>query len=169
MSVNKIKVLMIDSWVGDGNEYALHICNALKEAGIEESVANEFIAARADLKPDQIVEEVELKASATAAENKTLFGYIGAWDQYRISHNKITGFMRSNSTPDFSYWHLARNFASRPTLNSDFVTMDGEYATNPDMKRIFAVQDEQSFIVEIGNILKCARPMPFLARPGGLG
>ncbi len=36
MSVNKIKVLMIDSWVGEeGNNYALHLCKALKTAGID--------------------------------------------------------------------------------------------------------------------------------------
>ena len=36
MSVNKIKVIMIDSWVGkDGNDYALHLCKALKKAGID--------------------------------------------------------------------------------------------------------------------------------------
>ena len=36
MSVNKIKVIMIDSWVGkDGNDYALHLCKALKMAGID--------------------------------------------------------------------------------------------------------------------------------------
>lgn len=117
---------------------------------------------------DQIIEEVELKASATGSENTTLFGYIGAWDQYRISHNKVTGYMRSGSSPDFSYWHLARNFTSRPALNSDFIEMDGIYSSNPSMKRIFAVQDEQSFVVEVGNILKVARPLPFVARPGGL-
>ena len=39
MSVSKIKVLMIDSWVGeDGNDYALHLCKALKKAGIDISL-----------------------------------------------------------------------------------------------------------------------------------
>ena len=36
MSVNSIKVLMIDSWVGDGgNDYALLLCKALKNVGID--------------------------------------------------------------------------------------------------------------------------------------
>jgi len=39
MSVRKIKVLMIDSWVEkNGNYYALHLCKALKEAGIDISL-----------------------------------------------------------------------------------------------------------------------------------
>ena len=38
MSINKIKVLMIDSWVGEGNEYALYICKELKKAGIDISL-----------------------------------------------------------------------------------------------------------------------------------
>ena len=36
--MNKIKVLMIDSWVGEGNEYALYICKELKKAGIDISL-----------------------------------------------------------------------------------------------------------------------------------
>jgi glycosyltransferase involved in cell wall biosynthesis len=37
--MNKIKVLMIDSWVGkDGNDYALHLCKSLKKAGIDISL-----------------------------------------------------------------------------------------------------------------------------------
>jgi D-inositol-3-phosphate glycosyltransferase len=36
MGANKIKVLMIDSWVGEnGNDYALYLCDALKKAGID--------------------------------------------------------------------------------------------------------------------------------------
>lgn len=38
MNVSKIKVLMIDSWVGEGNEYALYICKELKKAGIDISL-----------------------------------------------------------------------------------------------------------------------------------
>lgn len=39
MSENKIKVLMVDSWVGkDGNDYALHLCKALKKAGTDISL-----------------------------------------------------------------------------------------------------------------------------------
>ncbi len=39
MSVNNIKVLMIDSWVEkDGNDYALLLCKAVKKAGIDISL-----------------------------------------------------------------------------------------------------------------------------------
>lgn len=39
MSASKIKVLMIDSWVEkNGNYYALHLCKALKEVGIDISL-----------------------------------------------------------------------------------------------------------------------------------
>lgn len=38
MSNSKIKVLMIDSWVGEGNEYALYICKELKKAGVDISL-----------------------------------------------------------------------------------------------------------------------------------
>ncbi|KAB2845113.1 MAG: glycosyltransferase family 4 protein [Ignavibacteriales bacterium] len=38
MSLSKIKILMIDSWVGEGNEYALYICKELKKAGVNISL-----------------------------------------------------------------------------------------------------------------------------------
>ena len=39
MSANEIKVLMIDSWVGEsGNDYALYLCEALKKVGIDISL-----------------------------------------------------------------------------------------------------------------------------------
>lgn len=117
---------------------------------------------------DQAIEEVELKASNTGSENSNILGYIGAWDEMRSSKNIVTGYFRSNSSPDFSHWTLARNFTSRPAFNSDLVEMKGTYAADPSMKRIFAVQDEYSFLVQVGNNIRAILPLPAYARPGGL-
>lgn len=115
---------------------------------------------------DQAIEEVELKASATGAENVTIFGYIGAWDQYRSRPNRVCGYFRRNEA--FEHWVLAREFTSRPALNSDFATMKGTYALDPNMKRPFVVADEYSFLCQIGNNIRAILPIPQYARPGGI-
>jgi hypothetical protein len=117
---------------------------------------------------DQGVEEVELKAAATGSHNTTVLGYIGAWDHLRSSWNKVTGYFRTGSSPDFSMWNLARYFSSRPALNSDFLQMKGTYAGDPYMKRCFTVQDEYSFLIQTHNTIRALRPMSKYASPGGL-
>lgn len=109
---------------------------------------------------------MEIKASSTGSENSTIFGYIGAWDQYRSRPNRVTGYFRRNEV--FEHWVLAREFTSRPALNSAFLTMTGTYAGDPNMKRIFVVQDEYSFLIQVGNNIRAILPLPQYARPGGL-
>lgn len=115
---------------------------------------------------DQAIEEVELKASSTGSENETIFGYIGSWDQYRSRPNRVCGYFRRNEA--YEHWVLAREFTSRPALNSDFLQIKGTYAADPNMKRIFTVKDEYSFLCHVGNNIRAIMPLPQYARPGGL-
>lgn len=118
---------------------------------------------------DQAIEEVELRATSTGSHNTTIFGYIGAWDHYRVANSKVTGYFRPGSSPDFSHWHLGRDLSgSRPALNTAFVEMGGSYAKDPTMKRIFVTEDEYSFMLQVGLNLRAIQPMPQYARPGGL-
>ena len=80
---------------------------------------------------EQAIERCELYATNVEAENKTLFGYQGRYDELRFKRNQVCGLMRTS----LNYWHLGREFASPPLLNSSFVEC------NPST-RIFAVQDE---------------------------
>lgn len=92
-----------------------------------------------------------------ATHNQTVFGYQGRYDEYRTKKSMVCGQMRST----LDYWHLGRKFADVSTveLNSSFVTCDPS-------KRIFAVQDEDGFIINFGNIVRAVRPMPIKAEPG---
>lgn len=49
-----------------------------------------------------------------------VFGYNDRYDEYRRSESSIAGSFRST----LNYWHMARIFASDPTLNGTFVTCD---------------------------------------------
>lgn len=104
---------------------------------------------------EQEVLRGELYATAVEADNKTVFGFQGRFDEMRYKPNLVVGEMRTV----FDYWHLAREFAGAPLLNDSFVKC------NPD-KRIFAVQNVPGFIVQFGNIIKALRPLPMVAEPG---
>jgi len=92
-----------------------------------------------------------------APENTKIFGYQGQYDEMRVKHDMVCGMMRDT----LDYWHLSRKFINKPLLTQAFLEVNPE-AT----KRIFAVQDEDPFIINVGNIIKAVRPMPAYATPG---
>lgn len=104
---------------------------------------------------EQAIERAEIYASAVEAENLTVFGYQGRYDEMRIKQNMVCGQMRDT----FDYWHLGRQFSSAPTLDSTFLTCTPS-------KRIFAAESEPGLIVSHGNIIKAIRPLPISAEPG---
>jgi len=104
---------------------------------------------------EQAIERAEIFASGVEAENRTIFGYQGRYDEMRVKRNMVCGQMRDT----FDYWHIGRQFASAPLLNSEFLTCV------PD-KRIFADQADPGLIISIGNKVKAIRPMPVIAEPG---
>lgn len=104
---------------------------------------------------EQPILQAEIFTSTVEAENKTIFGYVGQYDECRYKPNTIAGLMRT----DFDFWHLARIFSSAPTLDDTFLKC------NPD-KRIFAVPSEPGFVIHHGNLIKAIRPIPQIAAPG---
>lgn len=104
---------------------------------------------------EQAIENAEIFATDVAAENTGIFGYQGRFNEMRYKPDMVCGDMRDT----FDYWHLGRVFASAPALNGTFVTSDPS-------KRIFAVQDEPGFVLNLGNQLRVVRPLPMIAEPG---
>lgn len=106
---------------------------------------------------EQAIERVEIYATAVEAENKTLFGYQGRYDEMRFKRNMVCSDMRDT----FDYWHLGRKFITPPLLNASFITCDPA-----STKRIFAVPSEPGLIVNFGNLIKAVRPLPIQSTPG---
>lgn len=104
---------------------------------------------------EQAIEGAEIYASATPADNITVFGYQGRYDEMRYKPNLVCGQMRDT----YDYWHLGRQFTSKPLLNDSFIQC-------VPRKDIFAVQTEPALIVQFGNLIKAVRPLPRLAEPG---
>lgn len=108
---------------------------------------------------EQAVLSKELYADGTAADDD-VWGYIGAYDEYRYGRSKVTSLFNSKAPQSLDVWHLSQEFANRPTLNNTFIE------ENPPIDRVIAVQDEPHFIMDCFINHIAARPMPLSGIPG---
>ena len=104
---------------------------------------------------EQAIEMEEIYAVANEATNRGIFGYQGHYDELRTKRDMVCSDMRDT----FAYWHLGRIFGAAPALNSAFVVSDPS-------KRIFADQADPGLMVNFGNIIRAARPLPIESDPG---
>lgn len=102
--------------------------------------------------------EIYVDPTDTETPDNGIFGYQAHWNELRASQNYISGAMREQ----FDYWLMSRKFASRPALNADFVSLGHPSEYN----RIWAVQDEDQFIVAWSNLIDAYRPLPAYGTPG---
>lgn len=103
---------------------------------------------------EQAVYEGELYASATLSEDQTIFGYQGAWNQYRQRTNYVTAGMRSTHDT----WHISRQLGGRPTLNSTFLECDPR-------KDWLSDDGEDAVFIHAGFHVRALRPMPLIPTP----
>lgn len=99
----------------------------------------------------QEIANKEIYAAAAAPDG--VFGYQDRYDEYRRQESQVTGEFRTTS---LDYWHMARQFAAEPVLNSSFVQ------SNPT-KRIYAEQTDNSLWVMINHRVTARR---MLSRTG---
>nr|QJB18843.1 MAG: major capsid protein [Microvirus sp.] len=104
---------------------------------------------------EQAIEGVEVYASATDADNTSVFGYQGRYDELRYKPSQVCAQMRDT----YDYWHLGRQFTGKPLLNQSFIDC-------VPRKDVFAAPSEPAMIVQFGNLIKAVRPLPQLAEPG---
>lgn len=93
---------------------------------------------------------------ANDGQNDATFGYVPRYSEYRFIPSYVRGEMRTN----LNFWHMARDFATRPTLSASFVEC------NPT-KRIFAVTDNNvdSLWMHAFHSIKCSRLLPKYGTP----
>lgn len=116
---------------------------------------------------EQPVKNKEIYYSSSGSDNDGTFGFQPIWNEMRFIPSKVTGHMRTGASGySFDYWHFGRYFANAPKLDKDFLTIGGTDASKLELMRIFAVQDENPFIINIGLNIKALRPMPYLSEPG---
>lgn len=108
---------------------------------------------------EQAVLSREIYADGTAADD-SVFGYQERYAEYRYKPSVVTAKLRSSDPQSLDFWHLAQDFATRPTLSPAFIV------ENPPMDRVVAVPSEPKFICDFHFQLRCARPMPVYGVPG---
>ncbi len=111
---------------------------------------------------EQAVLNKEIYADGSANDDK-VFGYQEAWADYRYRPNICTGEMRSTATKSLDSWHLADDYAARPSLSDSWIRED-----KSNLDRALAVSSSVSnqlwADIYIQNI--CTRPMPMYSIPG---
>lgn len=93
---------------------------------------------------------------AAGASPTAVFGYQDRYAEYRHIQSGVAGEFRNS---DLNFWHLARDFAAAPALNSSFVTCDPG-------QRIFAEQVKDSLWVMVNNHIQARRPVSKGGMPG---
>lgn len=106
---------------------------------------------------EQAIKGAEIYATNNEVENNKIFGYTGIYDEMRIRYSMTSGELRDK----LDFMVMTRKFATKPALNSDFIKCKPE-----EIKRIFAVQDEKGFIINVYNDVKAIRPLPLISEPG---
>lgn len=108
---------------------------------------------------EQPIKNKEIFAQGNATDELT-FAFQERWAEYRYKNSVITGLFRSNATASLDSWGLWQDFASLPTLGSEFIK------EQPPVERVIAVQDEPAFILDAFFDEITARPMPMFSIPG---
>lgn len=108
---------------------------------------------------EQAVLSKEIFADASANDD-LVWGYQERFAEYRYKPSMVTGKFRSTAADSLDAWHLAQEFATRPTLGADFIQ------ENPPIDRVLAVPTEPDFLFDGLINLRCARPMPLYGVPG---
>jgi len=91
----------------------------------------------------------------TDGDNLTTFGYQSRYAEYKYIPSRVAGDFKDN----LKFWHMARDFATKPSLNSSFVI------SNPT-NRVFAVTDNSHKLwVQVYHNLKAIRPIPYFNSP----
>lgn len=111
---------------------------------------------------EQAVKNKEIFAQGNQ-EDDEVFGYQEAWADYRYKPSRVTGEMRSSYAQSLDVWHLADDYAQRPSLSDSWIRED---KTNID--RVLAVTSSVSnqFFADIYVQNRATRPMPMYSIPG---
>jgi len=93
---------------------------------------------------------------ATPAQGQDTFGYQSRGAEYKYGVSTVHGDFRD----DLAFWHMGRQFTSKPALNASFVESD-------PTTRIFAITDEEEdkIYAQIYNNISALRPMPYFGTP----
>lgn len=97
------------------------------------------------------------------AEDKEVFGYKEAWQEYMYHNNRISGEMNSNAPQSLDSWHYGDDYDSLPVLSDEWITEPTRF-----IDRTLAVQSSihHQFIADIEVEQIVSAPIPLNRVPG---
>ena len=107
---------------------------------------------------EQAVLNAEIYVDPNDGKDGDIFGYQAHWNELRCAQNLNTGAVREQ----FDYYTFGRKFGSRPALNDNFVSLNH----TTEYSRVFAVQNEDQFVIAFTNGISAYRPIPAYGVPG---
>ena len=87
-------------------------------------------------------------------DKEKIFGYQNIYDEYRSCPSSVSGEMRTI----LNSWHMARDFADAPVLNTDFITA-------PPTNRVFAAQENDTLYAMFYHTVRARRLMARTGKP----
>lgn len=109
---------------------------------------------------NQSILNKEIMLQGTSADEQ-VFGYQEAWAEYRYMPDIVTGEMRSSYSQSLDIWHWADDYATLPSLGSDWID-----ETKDNIARTLAVQNHDQFMGDFYFNCIMTRPMPLYSVPG---
>ena len=112
-------------------------------------------------------QEIYISPADTIEERQETFGYIPRYSEYKYACDRVAGEMRQESADasglNLSFWHMARWFENRPTLNQEFVEAD-------PTQRIYANTDASvdKLFIDVRHRIKAKRKMPYHNNPSNM-
>ena len=114
----------------------------------------------------QVITNKEIYAqggsAATDVANDAVFGYQEAWAEYRYKPSIVTGLLNPAVSGSLSFWDLANNFGSLPTLSQSFIEQDRSNLA----RALVTGAAGPDFIADFFFDAVYVRPMPMYSIPG---
>ena len=116
---------------------------------------------------EQAIKNKEIFFSNNPSVDDATFGFQPIWNELRFIPSRVSGHLRTGADGySFDYWHFGRSFSNTPSLDDTFLSIGKSQSSKSELMRVFAVQDENPFIINVGLRIKALRPMPYLSEPG---
>lgn len=96
-------------------------------------------------------------------KNDEIFGYTPRYAEYKTGHCHTCGQFRPGG--NLAYWSMQRNFANRPLLNSDFISMTKGINYSPFYQ---TTNEVEHCYVDLYNHIIARRPLPYFGTPAGV-
>lgn len=111
-------------------------------------------------------QEILRKELIVGEENKNeeVWAWQERFSEYKHRRNITTGELADTDDQYFNSWTIKREIPTNTEFNQEFVTTQKNIAMDA-----FTVENETPFTIEIANIVKANRPIPYLSAPNNMG